>query len=122
MKIPLEELKLPEFSFDPGSVQKNKLALEAARDEMKRALRVIAAMEAANQTMCLTEHSGRSICPECGADGSLTAEELAFVADGKLTRCIRSIRERLGLGLIDAKDYMDRARFGAGCRSTAEIK
>ena len=44
-----------------------------------------------------------------GSDG-LTSDERSAVSGGDLMRCVKLIRERTGLGLRDAKAYMDRAR------------
>lgn len=41
--------------------------------------------------------------------GGLTPEERQRVVDGDKLSCVKLIRERTGLGLRDAKDYMDRA-------------
>lgn len=46
----------------------------------------------------------------CGADGSLTEDEHVLFERGSLMSCVRSIRDRTGLGICAAKDYMDRAR------------
>ncbi len=44
------------------------------------------------------------------ATGALSEEEQLFLNKGDLMGCVRSIRDRTGLGLRDAKEYMDRAR------------
>lgn len=40
----------------------------------------------------------------------LTEDEKQAVRDRDPIGCVKSIRERTGLGLREAKDYMDRAR------------
>ena len=47
-----------------------------------------------------------------GADGDLTTEEWEIL-EGKgngLLSCVKMVRERTGLGLVDSKAYVDRAR------------
>lgn len=45
-----------------------------------------------------------------GIDGTLTEDERASIDRGDVYAVVCSIRERTGLGLRQAKDYMDRAR------------
>lgn len=45
-----------------------------------------------------------------GVNGELTEEEATCVRNRDLIRCVKLIRDRTGLGLADAKRYMDRAR------------
>lgn len=44
------------------------------------------------------------------ANDDLTAEEWALVDGNNLMGCVRLVRDRTGLGLRDARNYMDRAR------------
>lgn len=44
------------------------------------------------------------------ADGDLTAEEWAKLEGSNLRDCVMLVRERTGLGLVDSKAYVDRAR------------
>jgi ribosomal protein L7/L12 len=45
-----------------------------------------------------------------GIDGTLTDDERDAIDRRDLMAAVRSIRDRTGLGLRDAKEYMDRAR------------
>lgn len=56
-----------------------------------------------------------------GIDGSLTDEELTMLEERNLLGCVRSIRNRTGLGLSESKAYMDRARFHRGCTGRADL-
>lgn len=50
---------------------------------------------------------------ERGADGGLTPEEWGALKKGDPLECVKLIRHRVGLGLLEAKNYMDRARARA---------
>jgi hypothetical protein len=45
-----------------------------------------------------------------GAVGNLTDEEWDRIEGGSLRSCVNMVRERTGLGLLDSKAYVDRAR------------
>lgn len=44
----------------------------------------------------------------------LNAEEMEFVANGQLLMAVKTIKERLGIGLKEAKDAVDLFRAGQG--------
>lgn len=44
------------------------------------------------------------------APNGLTEEEQALLADNKLIACIKAVRDRTGLRLIDAKRFVDTVR------------
>ena len=45
-----------------------------------------------------------------GANGDLTEEEWQRLETDSLLGCVKMVRERTGLGLVDSKAYVDRAR------------
>lgn len=45
-----------------------------------------------------------------GVNGDLTEEEWQRLEGGGLIDCVKMVRERTGLGLVDSKAYVDRAR------------
>lgn len=45
-----------------------------------------------------------------GANGDLTEEEWQRLETDSLLGCVKMVRERTGLGLVDSKGYVDRAR------------
>ena len=53
-----------------------------------------------------------------GVNGDLTEEEWKRLEGNKLIDCVKMVRERTGLGLVDSKAYVDRAR-AKGRRSRA---
>jgi len=45
-----------------------------------------------------------------GANGDLTEEEWKRLEEDSVLGCVKMVRERTGLGLVDSKAYVDRAR------------
>lgn len=52
----------------------------------------------------------RDVLHQAGIAGELTEYELELLGDHNVMGVVKSIRDRTGLGLRDAKAYMDRAR------------
>ena len=82
-------------------------------NDMKSMLESLSDQELSDFTIHLACEKERRL-RACGADGSLTEDERAMIAKPDLIGCVKSIRERTGLGLREAKDYMDRARRAMG--------